>query len=717
MIESTADRATREATERSTQTLTRLRSRTRAIPKQFGETLFSGPVSTRTQGTAPDRGAEGVLRAYSTSPWLRAVTGRIGYIVASVPWKISRRTRSQGADVEEIEEHPFLDFLENEIPDKDLALEDPSRLTGFDTRLTMQVATDLVGESFGLVESTLVGNLPTEMQPIPPHWVKRTPKRGQASYIVRAPRTAVDIEIPSEFMTWIRDPNPHDPYGRGTGIGIALGDEIETDEYMARHTKNLFFNGARPDLLMVAEGAKQSEIDRFKENWQRELQGYWNSFKVHAIGRKVEVHDLSRNLKDMSFAPLRELERNAFIHVYGMPPEILGIVENSNRATIDAADLLVTKYIAVPRLMRWKVHYQRIARKFDEGLIVDFENPIPDDKDGKRSTMVAMPHAFRVNEWRELANEDPLEEEDGGELFLGGAVTIANESPAGGALDTDEPEDEEDPPGPPDEEEDEDEDSEERSTRGVNKISSDDIERIIQNMDIEDLVDEVRPIARSTVMSFATESLAVHSDTPLVISERVRRYINEISASRIRGVGRTVRTRIRREMVESLLAGESQKELERRISSVFRSASGPRARVIARTESVAASTFGTQEGLLQGGVERKEWLSSRDDAVRETHAPGTGLDGQVVATLADFVSPSGARGQGPGQMSTAEESVACRCTILAVLGTGRSSLGEVAKTAIWKAADRKRLPFERRYLRSLSKAFRKMRNSILSEIR
>jgi hypothetical protein len=37
------------------------------------------------------------------------------------------------------------------------------------------------------------------------------------------------------------------------------------------------------------------------------------------------------------------------MQVYGIPPEKLGIVENSNRSTIDSADYLFAKSILVPQ--------------------------------------------------------------------------------------------------------------------------------------------------------------------------------------------------------------------------------------------------------------------------------------------------------------------------------------------------------------------------------
>jgi uncharacterized protein with gpF-like domain len=70
------------------------------------------------------------------------------------------------------------------------------------------------------------------------------------------------------------------------------------------------------------------------------------------------------------------------------------------------------------------------------------------------------------------------------------------------------------------------------------------------------------------------------------------------------------------------------------------------------------------EALKQLGVEEKEWISSRDSRVRETHES---LDGDVVPRDQKFVSSSGAALAFPGDPDAPpEEVINCRCTIVGV---------------------------------------------------
>ena len=56
----------------------------------------------------------------------------------------------------------------------------------------------------------------------------------------------------------------------------------------------------------------------------------------------------------------------------------------------------------------------------------------------------------------------------------------------------------------------------------------------------------------------------------------------------------------------------------------------------------------------------REWVSSRDNAVRPTHEE---MDGQRREPGADFDSDSGASGLGPGLFGDPAEDINCRCVV------------------------------------------------------
>ena len=133
-------------------------------------------------------------------------------------------------------------------------------------------------------------------------------------------------------------------------------------------------------------------------------------------------------------------------------------------------------------------------------------------------------------------------------------------------------------------------------------------------------------------------------------------------------IAQTTADKIKKIVEDGLLEGDSVDE----IAGKIKSDAGfgiKRSRTIARTESTKAVNMATdqayQTAAANGISVRKEWLSSRDDKVRETHVE---LDGQTVGVNEDFIVRStGAAGPSPAAFGEAAEDINCRCTIISVI--------------------------------------------------
>lgn len=133
---------------------------------------------------------------------------------------------------------------------------------------------------------------------------------------------------------------------------------------------------------------------------------------------------------------------------------------------------------------------------------------------------------------------------------------------------------------------------------------------------------------------------------------------------RVRGITTTIREALREELSTGLGLGESASTIANRVMDVM-GATKSRAVMIARTEMGIAYSNGRFVGMKQASITRHEWLSARDDRVRDDHAPGTGDDGIAVDVGTPFphsgllypLDPAGA----PGQV------INCRCTTIPVV--------------------------------------------------
>lgn len=291
-------------------------------------------------GAPPVTGTEFLLASYSTMPWLRAVTGKIAKSISATTWKLyivrgpnrerairmksiqraGEESRSrlinkvyEKGELEEIDDHPFLDLLHEGNP----------RMSGSVLFELTSIYKDIVGEAFWLIEKNLVG-APVAVWPIPSHWVRALPVTDFPFYRVRV--GAHDFDVPITSVISFVENDPLQPYGRGSGIAKTLGDELETDEFAAKHTSSFFRNNARPDIIISADGLSRADTVRLEQDWNEKHRGFWNSFKAHFINRKINIQTLSQNIGDMQLRELREMERNIIMQVYSLPPEKMGVL-------------------------------------------------------------------------------------------------------------------------------------------------------------------------------------------------------------------------------------------------------------------------------------------------------------------------------------------------------------------------------------------------------
>ncbi|MFN7131868.1 MAG: phage portal protein, partial [Myxococcales bacterium] len=213
-----------------------------------------------SNGDLPRRGTLELLQAYKTMPWLRTAAGRIASHVASVPLTLSVPGR-KGGKPRELEEHELLDLLQKPNP----------RMRGRAFRRLLQVWLEAPGEAFAVKERNAAG-VPVELYAIPPHRVVQTPGPVRNTFRVIMPN-GQHRELPPEDVIWLKDTDPENPYGRGSGIGAALNDELNTDEFAAQQAASVLANGAIPSHILGVEGMAEDEAIRLKAKMEEDFGG------------------------------------------------------------------------------------------------------------------------------------------------------------------------------------------------------------------------------------------------------------------------------------------------------------------------------------------------------------------------------------------------------------------------------------------------------------
>jgi SPP1 gp7 family putative phage head morphogenesis protein len=708
---------------------------------KFSGTEAVGRALFPSWQTGPRLGADGVLSAYTTMPWLRAFTQKISHDTATLTWQVFVPTRKENGKVRAFRDlrlqrsHNYRDrvallrqYAKNgdlrEIPNHpalDLLTQGNEWFSGLVSLQLSQQYVDLIGELAWILDVNKFG-MPTKYVPIPPTWVTELPASNRTStsagfYRVVGP--GATYEVPAERMFWAYHPNPSNPFSRGNGLAQVLGDELETDEFAAKHTKDWFRNRAIPPVLISGIGMGIAELQRLEQKWLGKFLKVGAGWLPHFMNADVKVHQLSQSFQQQELGALRKNERDTIRMVYGIPPEIIGDVSASNRSTIDASDFIYQSRVIVPRAEFLRAALQeRLMPLYDDRLIVDYISPVQEDRAFMLEVRKAAPWAWELDEWRELGLSEPLANGRGNvHMMPFNTVPVrlsAGEMPQ--------------PPSPPVPEIPEDTDAidaedvtlVEDSARPSRRLASASVERALSASDLKKIAnasDVAVLTARgqrtmeSIVQEFGSQAII---DAGLAISfdlqdPKVQDHIRRWGAERMTLVNDTTKEAIRTALADGIKEGESSSKLRQRIMDVFEECSESRAAMIARTEITRSSNFGAFEGLRQAGVEDKEWLSTQDGEVRDTHIE---LDGQRVTLEEEFEIPSTkAKAMYPGDFGDPGEDCNCRCGVITALAV-RSG----ARMARWKTMEADRAPFLRKLRNDFRSAFKVQEKAVLAAL-
>lgn len=686
-----------------------------------------------TMRQAPSRGIAELLQAYRSDYWLHRVVDIIGDKFASVNWLLyyrpdkkdpNKRRKSNkyegmrghvrhkgftkavdSGELKEIEDHPLLELLNNPNP----------QMSGMAFRSLCQKYLDLTGEVFILKVYDPTLGTPVQLWPLSTTWVFRVPTNEEPFFdlsILGRP-----LRVPAEYMIWMRHNEVLNPYARGSGMGEAIGSLVDTNHYALEFQKSFFYNDATPKMFIHMKGAAEDNIQLFQQSLENANRGPLRKHRpfIYDSDEPLDIQQMDVSSGMAAAVPLLDKIRDNFISCFGVPPEIAGVLANSNRATIDAAEDILARQTIMPRCEFWLDELSRqLVPEFDDRLLLAYENPVPEDKTFRLAVLKAAPWIAEASEWRELAGLPDRGTMDNFHMVPMGFTPTPDPSvpvvpaivgPNGTlipAVDDDsnptgDPPAEEIDSGPPagtgptdDDSEADDEtdpqaaskqlqESMGRLTKSLKKTSDDEAgyeddvgepdesaRKILESLDASDLTDELDPLWRAKVKQVGNESLSevdssgdntFNMPNPAVVA-----HLKEFSGTRITGmVNETTRQQLQDQLSEGFSNGEGIKELAERVQSVFDTADKSRAELIARTEVTRSSNFASLEGYKQSGiVTTKQWVATQDQDMRDSHAE---LGDMEPINVNDDFEIEGQKGQYPGSFGSAEMDCNCRCTI------------------------------------------------------
>lgn len=549
----------------------------------------------------------------------------------------------------------------------------------------------------------------------------RGPGRSTAHYEVQDGGRIV--KVPRDQIVHFRR---YDPEMGALGVSRlqALSLAYETQRDSARFLRLFYQKGGMVAGHYSTEmGLDDDDIERLKKQFRIRFQGIENSWDPVFLPRKLAFTRAGLTMPEMQFIESEKLTAAHMYKLFKIPPMLAGQLEGGTGLNSDVAQVsmeLFLRFGIMPAA-------QRIATKLNESLLgsgefgfnlsceFDFSNdPV---MVGAWLTQAKMWHeatgAYHVSraEARDRQGLPPRDESEGlDDILVPLGLTDAASAREMSEVDLENAKNPPEPVVAPPK-------AEEqgrviaRGTRDVRRARANrrlaghearvatfarrhflaqtrrvksklreqsrayDLNEILRELDDPEAVKRARRLIRAIVSDAgddAISELALDLGFALTASE-AREFVANKGARLVQNIDATTREALREALSEAFADGKALDALIAEVDVVMGERL-ERASRIARTETTAAYNFGTLEGYRQSGVvEMKEWLSSGDEAVRETHAE---MDGQQVPLGDMFISPSGARLAFPGDPDSNDpgEVVNCRCTLVPVVSSGTDRL-------------------------------------------
>jgi HK97 family phage portal protein len=353
---------------------------------------YVGSSATLQLAMPRSGGREAQMRTYETVSTVFAIVNRTAETTAQYKWCLYRKpTSAKGERTEVREENNLALWLWNH-PNK--------FMTGSLLREAVQQHLDLVGEGWIVIGRNPGVKQPASLWPVRPD--KMSPVQSKDDYIsgyVYSGPNGEKIPLGLDEVIFIRRPNPLDPY-RGMGPVQSAMVDMDASKYSAEWNRNFFLNSAEPGgIIEFDHRLSETEFDDFSKRWNEGHKGVNAAHRVGILEMGKWV-DRKYTQRDMQFAELRDISRELIREAFGFPKPMLGAVDDVNRANAEAGEVIFARWLAVPRLNRWKdVLNTQYLKLFGQEKANEFDYPetvVPPDREADTRDIVAKTNGASV---------------------------------------------------------------------------------------------------------------------------------------------------------------------------------------------------------------------------------------------------------------------------------------------------------------------------------
>lgn len=334
--------------------------------------------------------------------WVYACVTAIAEEVATIRFRLYRVNSKN--ELEEVHQHELLDVLNLVNP----------YMTKSDLVESYASYMELEGNSYWFLsrENNGKGKV-SGIYPLRPDMVAvKVNKDGQIVGYSYDTGTEQFVLSPKEILH-IKKFNPKDPY-RGIGTLRAALQGVIADVQAETWNNKFFENSARPEVVLeYPTTLKEEDKMRLLGKWEQEHQGAKNVGRTAVLSGGMKMHVLSQTQKDMDFVRQREFSRDQILAIFRVPPILLMMSQDFNRATAEAALESFSRFKIRP-LMQKLVDYlnEFLVPEFGEDLMLGFDDPVPENRELRlKENEVGFGRYLTINEIREREGLDPIGDE------------------------------------------------------------------------------------------------------------------------------------------------------------------------------------------------------------------------------------------------------------------------------------------------------------------
>lgn len=222
-------------------------------------------------------------------------------------------------------------------------------------------------------------------------------------------------DIDKDLVLFLKIPSVHTPF-RGTGLMKYISQTLDIDNYIEEYLRMFFFNDATPGSVLETD-KELSEVAyaRLATLLKTKHRGVKKAHKNLILEGGLKWKDIGMKLSELQIKELSDSVRDKVLAAFKVPPSILGIVEDVNRANGDTSDRVFAKRCIRPKLKLIQAQLnQFFIPKFSDGKSywVEFDNPVKEDEliQAQVDNIYVTAGIWTKNEVRARMEMSPLEE-------------------------------------------------------------------------------------------------------------------------------------------------------------------------------------------------------------------------------------------------------------------------------------------------------------------